>query len=64
MYITRKNLELINDIMKEFPDVSVLRLETEGEASGIGSILKLIVTTKVGERNADITFEISGVEDW
>ena len=49
--------------MDEFPEAQSFRLESE-EGGGIGTTLKLTVTTKVFGKDADVTFEISGVEDW
>jgi hypothetical protein len=63
MYLHKEDLKLINEIVAEFPEVETFKLESDN-SSGIGSVLKLIVTTKVMGRDADITFEISGVENW
>jgi hypothetical protein len=63
MYLHKEDLKLINEIVAEFPEVETFKLESDN-SSGIGSVLKLIVTTKVIGRDADITFEISGVENW
>lgn len=63
MYLHKDDLQLISEIVAEFPEVQTFRLESDN-SSGIGSILKLVVTTKVLGRDADITFEISGVENW
>jgi hypothetical protein len=54
---------LIGEIMDEFPDAQSFRLDSE-PGGGIGTTLKLTVTTKISGRPADITFEIAGVEDW
>lgn len=63
MYLHKEDLKLINEIVAEFPEVETFKLESDN-SSGIGSVLKLIVTAKVMGRDADITFEISGVENW
>ena len=63
MYLHKDDLKLISEIVSEFPDVDNFKLESD-TSSGIGSVLKLIVSTKVMGRDADITFEISGVENW
>ena len=63
MYLHREDLKLISEIVAEFPEVETFRLDSDS-SSGIGSTLKLIVTTKVMGRMADVTFEISGVENW
>lgn len=63
MYLHKDDVKLIGEIMEEFPDALSYRLDSQ-EGSGIGTILKLTVTTKVNGRLADVTFEISGVENW
>ena len=63
MYIHRKDIKLISDIMAEFPEANSFRLDSE-DGGGIGNILKLTVLTKVFGKDAEITFEISGVKDW
>jgi hypothetical protein len=63
MYLHREDLKLIGEIMEHFPGVDTFRLESEN-SSGIGSILSLIVVTQVGGRDAEVKFEISGVENW
>ncbi len=63
MYLHKDDLKLISEIVAEFPEVDTFKLESDN-SSGIGSVLKLIVTTKVMGRDADVTFEISGVENW
>ena len=63
IYLHRKDIKLIGDIMDEFPEAHSFRLDSE-EGGGIGTTLKLTVNTKVFGKDADVTFEISGVEDW
>ncbi len=63
MYIHRKDITLIGKIMDEFPDARAFRLDSE-EGGGIGSTLKLTVTTEIAGRPADVTFEIAGAENW
>lgn len=63
MYLHKNDLKLISEIVSEFPDVDTFKLESDS-SSGIGSVLKLIVSTKIMDRDADVTFEISGVENW
>ena len=63
MYLYRKDITLIGEIMDEFPDAQSFRLDSE-ECGGIGTVLKLTVNTKINDRPADITFEIAGEEDW
>ena len=63
IYLHRKDIKLISEIMAEFPEAHSFRLDSE-EGNGIGTTLKLTVNTKVFGKDADVTFEISGVEDW
>lgn len=63
MYISREDIKLISDIMNDLPSAKSFRLE-EDTSSGIGQILKLIVTTQMMNREVEVTFEISGVENW
>ena len=63
IYLHRKDITLIGEIMDEFPDAQSFRLDSE-EGGGIGTTLKLTITTKVFNRPVDMTFEISGVENW
>jgi hypothetical protein len=63
MFLHRDDVKLISEIMDEFPDAVSFRLETES-GSGIGYTLKLIVATKIKNKDAEVTFEIAGVENW
>jgi hypothetical protein len=63
MYIRKKQIKLISDIMDELPNARSFRLVEEGD-NGIGSILKLIVESELLGKPVKVTFEISGVEDW
>jgi hypothetical protein len=63
MYITRKNIEKIAEIMDEHPDATSFELTTSGQ-TGIGSIMKLTMKTTIAGRLCEVTTEISGVEDW
>jgi hypothetical protein len=63
MYLHRDDVKLISEIMDEFPDAVSFRLETES-GGGIGYTLKLIVATKIKNKDAEVTFEIAGVENW
>jgi len=63
MYLHRKDITLIGEIMDELPNARSYRLESE-DGSGIGSVLKLIVATELNGKHVEVTFEIAGVEDW
>lgn len=63
MYLHPDDIKLIGEIMAEFPDAESFRLDSDS-SSGIGTTLALTVTTKINNRRAEVTFEISGVENW
>lgn len=63
IYLHRKDVKLIGEIMDQFPDAHSFRLDCE-EGGGIGNTLKLTLTTKVFGKDADVTFEIAGAADW
>lgn len=63
MYLHRDDLKKINDIVAEFPDVETFKVESD-TSSGIGAVVTLTVTTTINGRSADVTYEISGVENW
>ena len=63
IYLHRKDVKLIGEIMDQFPDAHSFRLDCE-EGGGIGNTLKLTITTDIGNRPADVTFEIAGAADW
>ena len=63
MYLHPDDVKLIGEIMAEFPGAESFRLDSDS-SSGIGTTLTLTVTTKINNRRAEVTFEISGVENW
>jgi len=63
MYLHPNDIKLISEIMAEYPDAQSFRLDSDS-SSGIGTTLTLIVATKINGRPAEVTFEISGVENW
>ena len=63
MYLTRANVEDILAAMQKFPDCRSYELKESGQ-SGIGSILTLVVDTKVNGLPGKFEIEISGVADW
>lgn len=63
MYLHPDDVKLIGEIMAEFPNAESFRLDSDS-SSGIGTTLTLTVTTKINNRRAEVTFEISGVENW
>jgi hypothetical protein len=63
MFITRKDVEKILEIIDKFPDATSYRLQNENQ-SGIGSIFSLIIDTNINNTDVEVKVEISGVEDW
>ena len=63
MYITKREVEKILAVMNEFDDAKSYKL-TNDNSSGIGSILTLTMEMELNGRNAHVSVEIAGVEDW
>lgn len=63
MYITPDDVKKILLVMEEFPDATSYLLEADN-SSGIGGILTLSMEMKIKNRDAVVTVEISGVENW
>lgn len=63
MYITRKDVEKVLEVMDKFPDTASFILQSDS-SSGIGSTITLTVQTTVNDIDGEFTVEISGVEDW
>ena len=63
MYITKNEVEKILEVMTEYSDAKSFKIEKSGQ-SGIGSILTLVIDTKLNGRDVNVSVEISGVEDW
>lgn len=63
MYLHRKDIDKILDVLKKFPDVETFEIE-QSNHSGIGSITTMIFSQTVNETECELTVEISGVKDW
>lgn len=63
MYITKRDIEKILAVMNEFDDAKSYKLEADN-SSGIGSVLTLTMNMELKGRNAYVSVEIAGVEDW
>ena len=63
MYIHKRDVEKILEVMNKFPDAESFALAQES-SSGIGSVTTLTVRTQVNGFDGDFTIEISGVENW
>ena len=65
LIIERKDIEVIGDIMDLFPEAQsygAFRLHSE-QVGGIGSVLKLKVSAKVFDRDAELVFNITDMGD-
>lgn len=63
MYITKKDVEKILDVMNKFPKDTTYVLESDS-SSGIGSTMTLTLQTTIEGLAGEFTVEIGGVEDW
>lgn len=63
MYIQKKDIEKILEIMNKFPKETTYCLESDS-SSGIGSTMTLTLKTTIEGLEGQFTVEISGVEDW
>jgi hypothetical protein len=63
MYITKKEVERILEVMAPFPEVDKFDLDQDN-SSGIGSLTTLTVPTTLYGIKGKFTIEISNLEDW
>ena len=63
MYLDRKDLEKMQDILAKFPEVEQFELKQES-GSGIGSVTTMVFSYEVNGHYGNFEIEISGVEDW
>ena len=63
MFIHRKDIEKIKEVLDKFPNLEVFELEQTGH-SGIGSITTMTFAHEVNGTKGNFEVEISGVEDW
>lgn len=63
MYLHRKDIDTILDVLAKFPKVETFELKQDS-SSGIGSITTLSFDTEVNGVNGNFVVEIDGVEDW
>lgn len=63
MYLNRKDLERLHDVLAKFPDVEHFKL-VQDNGSGIGSVTTIVFTQEVNGYTGQFEIEISGVEDW
>ena len=63
MYLNRKDLEQLQEVLTKFPDVEHFQL-VQDSGSGIGSVTTIVFTQEVNGYTGQFKIEISGVEDW
>jgi hypothetical protein len=63
MFLHRKDIRKIQEVLDKFPELEVFELEQSGH-SGIGSITTITFAQKVNGIEGKFDIEISGVEDW
>jgi hypothetical protein len=63
MYITKKEVERILEVMAPFSEVDKFELD-QNNSSGIGSLTTLTVPTTLYGIKGKFTIEISNLEDW
>lgn len=63
MFLNRKDIKKITDILEQFPEVNAFEL-TQDSSSGIGSVTKMTVDAEVNGIEGEFVVEIAGVEDW
>jgi hypothetical protein len=63
MYLNRKDIEKINSVLDQFPDLDRFELNEEN-SSGIGSIVTMTFSQEINGITGAFTIEIAGVEQW
>ena len=63
MFLHRKDIEKIKNILERFPDVEVFELNAD-KSSGIGTIVTMTFAQEVNGMRGSFDVEISGVECW
>lgn len=63
MYLNRKDIQKIDSVLDQFPDLDRFEL-TEDNSSGIGSIITMTFSREVNGIIGAFTIEIAGVEQW
>ena len=63
MFLTRKDIEKIKDVLDQFPDLDIFELEQDS-SSGIGSVTSMTFAREINGRRGSFQIEVSGIEDW
>ena len=63
MYLHRKDIDTILDVLAKFPEVETFELKQDS-SSGIGSVTTMSFDTEVNGVNGEFAVEVAGVRDW
>lgn len=63
MYLNRKDIQKIQEVLDKFSDVDRFELEQDN-CSGIGSVITMTFEKEINGVRGSFDVEISGVEDW
>jgi hypothetical protein len=63
MYLNKKDIDTIKDILSKFPEVDGFKLEQDN-SSGIGSITTIMFDITINGVSGEFAAEIDSVEDW
>lgn len=63
MYLHRKDIEKIVEVLEKFPDLHTFEL-VHDNSSGIGSYVAIRFDHNVNDVKGTFEVEVSGVEDW
>jgi len=63
MYLHRKDVDVILDVLAKFPEVETFELKQDS-SSGIGSVTTMSFDTEVNGVNGEFAVEVAGVGDW
>ena len=63
MFLNRKDIEKIKDILDRCPDLDIFELEQDS-SSGIGSLTTMTFAREINGLRGSFEIEVSGSEEW
>ena len=63
MFLNRKDIDKIKEVLDQFPTVDVFELDQDN-SSGIGSVTVMTFSQEINGIRGSFDIEVSGVEDW
>ncbi len=63
MYLYRKDIEKIQEVLAKFPDVETFEIDSDN-SSGIGAVVTMTFDHEVNGMRGNFRIEISGVDNW